>query len=99
MTDPKQLLYDILGETFKFGVLYGEEKSGHITVAEILFPLTARMEEEMARLIKTEREDCAKIAMGFAGLAGLSESPNDIAEYIGRCIRQRSLPSSPERET
>lgn len=51
-TNNLQPLYDIFGEAFKAGMEYGEEKHGHITAAEILFPLAARMEAEIGKLFQ-----------------------------------------------
>lgn len=50
MTDPKQVLYDILGEAFQAGRHFDEPDSP--TASQILFPLAARMEEEITRIVK-----------------------------------------------
>lgn len=53
MTDPKQPIYDILGEAFKAGRTYVTE-GYDLSAASVLFPLAARMEEEVKKLIEQE---------------------------------------------
>lgn len=85
MTDPRQALYDILKEAFDGGRAY-VNGSLEVTAASILFPLAARMEAEITKLVNEEREACAKLA-------------GEWKLIIANAIRDRSLPSSPERET
>lgn len=87
MTDPKQPLYDILIEAFENGRVY-EKNTSIKTAGDILSPLAARMETEIATYIDAERDICAAIASVHG------------SESAARAIHARqSLPSSPERET
>jgi hypothetical protein len=88
MTDDQlQPLYDILGEAFKAGQDHVSNPNGP-NAGHFLFPLAARMEEELATYIDAERDICAAIASVHG------------SESAARAIHARqSLPSSPERET
>lgn len=83
-----QPLYDILREAFDVGRSYEQtEYEFHgIPIGSQIIPLAARMEAEIAKLVEEEREACAKLA-------------GEWKLIIANAIRDRSLPSSPERET
>jgi hypothetical protein len=92
MTD-LQPLYDLLGVAYRAGEMAGLHPESAPTAGNVLFPLAARMEAEIQKLVDEEREDCAVIAITTPGPWHLLPS------NIARTIRARSLPSSPERET
>lgn len=105
MTDNLQPLYDILGDAFKAGAAHAKDET--LSAADSLFPLAARMEEEVQKLIEAERQECAEIADVLekkAGPESIGSTPfmdtgGTTAWAIAKLIRMRSLPSSPERET
>jgi hypothetical protein len=99
MTDPKQPLYDILGEAFKAGRTYVTE-GYDLSAATILFPLAARMEETVQKLINDEIRACAQVAEDCRDEIDVeADTPKMVARYIQYRLLARSLPSSPERET
>lgn len=93
MTDPKQSLYDILGEAFNAGKEHVLLSPDEPSAASVLFPLAARMEAEVQKLVKVERNACANIATTW------TLAKHNSAQDIKTEILRRSLPSSPERET
>jgi hypothetical protein len=101
MTDPKQALYDFLSEAFKAGQAYQESEfvGRQTSAASVLFPLAARMEEVLGKLIEEEREACAMVAV--ERMCVWKEGCNAwiACRETAFFIRERSLPSSPERET
>lgn len=92
MTDPKQPLYDILGEAFKAGQRYYvngdfikvEECDDPPSAASILFPLAARMESELQKIVAARDDLWMQMLQRHV--------TNIVQEY-------HDFPSSPERET
>lgn len=78
-----QALYDILKEAFEGGRRHAVDMN--VMSSHILFPLAARMEEEVKRQTKAMQEECATLA----------------ESYQDQCCADaiRALRSSPERET
>lgn len=100
MTDPRQPLYDILGEAFNAGKEHVLLSPDEPSAASVLFPLAARMEEAVQKLVDAEREQCAMIAEEHACHYPLALG-EEVGGWIAEEVRKRhcSLPSSPERET
>lgn len=103
MSDPKQALYDILGDAFLAGQLHAQDKE--LLASDSLFPLAARMEAEIAKLhswqpIETAPQDGTWLLVW----------ESDVGQYIYRMgpglipgeepdpTHWMPLPSSPERE-
>lgn len=91
-----QPLYDILGEAFKAGAAHAKDET--LLAADSLFPLAARMESEIQRLVEKEREACAEIASANLVYDEDGSGWNAGTLETAAQIRARSLPSSPERE-
>jgi hypothetical protein len=101
MTNNLQPLYDILGEAFKAGQAYvqSECEERDISASWYLFPLAARMEAEIKRMVQEERMACLYLAEAERESHGSLNAGYRAAQHIAEDIANRSLPSSPERET
>lgn len=99
MTDPKQALYDILGEAYKAGELAAALNPNAPSAASVLFPLAARMEQITGTLINAETQRCAAAAAKWQHTRESRVISGATPRWIKEEILARSLPSSPERET